>query len=339
MKVVSTLAQNMTLRRTVASMQERLLTARTQMGTYAKAETYGGYGAKSSVMLSLRSNLSAIEQYQSSIGQALTRTEVMQNALSITRDSAAEVGQLALSSLNSETERATIQPTASNRLEQVVSALNTRLGDRYLFSGNERATEPVKSAEEIVTALQQVVATLDPNSPTYVDDVMAAADAMFADVSTWYNGQSIPANGTPPDRSGAAAQADTSTAVQYGVRADEQSLLDTVKSLALLSAFSESDFPDGESYRAFADKVGSDLMENRNAVTATQADLGLREEQLQSLSDKHTRSRNSIEVQIANIENVDMFEAVSLVEQLEAQLQATYTVATRMQSMSLVHYL
>jgi flagellar hook-associated protein 3 FlgL len=120
-----------------------------QLSTGQKSATYAGLGASSGLAVSLNAQLSAITGYNDTISMAMTRINLAQNALT----NMASVGgsiQSLLSGSASGNNAGPAQLTAQSSLQQLLGLLNTRAGDRYLFSGLATDQASVETYDHIL---------------------------------------------------------------------------------------------------------------------------------------------------------------------------------------------
>ncbi|HWL04750.1 MAG TPA: flagellar biosynthesis protein FlgL [Xanthobacteraceae bacterium] len=111
-----------------------------QLGTGQKSETYAGLGLGRGVSVGLRSQLSAISAFSDTITNVGMRIDLQQSALGRIAKLSDEIKGAALKSTTMTNEEGIfVQKGATNALGEIVGLLNTRAGERYLFSG--RATD------------------------------------------------------------------------------------------------------------------------------------------------------------------------------------------------------
>src|SRR5690349_7017066 len=118
-------------------MRTRLDDLQRQLGTGQKSTTYAGLGVNRGVAIGLQSQLSALSTYDNTMQIVGTRLTVAQSALSAidgithsVKTSAVDPGFTI-----DQTGQTDKQQAAFNSLDQLVSLLNSRVGDRYVFSG------------------------------------------------------------------------------------------------------------------------------------------------------------------------------------------------------------
>ncbi|MEQ8966996.1 MAG: hypothetical protein RID91_14345 [Azospirillaceae bacterium] len=153
------------------------------------------------------------------------------------------------------------------------------------------------------------------------------------EVVRWYDGQR---GGDPRD--GARVKVDDGTIVDYGIRADEAPLADTLKQLALLAGF-EYDAQDTEPYKALAERSGSLLSDASERVRTLLGAHGTRQELVAGYEERHAATEAMATGQLNDMENVSQQEVASRILTLESQLQASYELTSRGQNLSLVRFL
>ncbi len=123
-----------------------------QLSTGQKSTTYAGLGLGRGVAVSFNSQLSAISGYDSSISNVMPRIDVMNTVLGSMNSAVNTVKQAMItgSSSGNSTGVATAQSTALSSLDQILSQLNTRAGDTYVFSGKATNTPAVETTDHIL---------------------------------------------------------------------------------------------------------------------------------------------------------------------------------------------
>ena len=124
---------------TVNNMNNQLNTLSTELGTNQAAQTYSGLGSQAGVALALNAQLSAINGYSATATTVGTTLTVAQSTLTQLGSSGTSVEQ-AISqqgafNLNNNGQT-TVQAGAAAQLDEVLSLLNTQVGDNYIFSGS-----------------------------------------------------------------------------------------------------------------------------------------------------------------------------------------------------------
>ena len=151
----------------VNNMNNQLNTLSTELSTGQAAQTYSGLGSQAGVALSLNAQLSAINGYSNTATTVGTTLTVAQSVLTQLGSSGTAVeqaiNQQGAFSLNNNGQTTT-QAAAAGQLDQILSLLNTQVGDNYIFSGSATDQPSVASTSDILNGngtqagLTQVIA-------------------------------------------------------------------------------------------------------------------------------------------------------------------------------------
>lgn len=146
------LSPTLGLNRSIAESRDLLGQLQEQLASGKKVKTYGDLGIVRNQILSFRSEISQINGFLDTSSQADIRLDVMLQSLERMRELASETKSDALE-VGFEVQaggQTVYQIEVGARLDEVTALLNTKVGDRYLFSGTETGQRPVLSAGEIL---------------------------------------------------------------------------------------------------------------------------------------------------------------------------------------------
>jgi flagellar hook-associated protein 3 FlgL len=137
----------------VNNMNKQLDTLTAELGSGQAAQTYSGLGSQAGLALSLNRQLAAITAYSNTattVGTTLTVAQSVLSQLDGSRNSVIQaVGQQGTFALNGNGQTTT-QAAAASQLGEVLSLLNTQVGNNYIFSGSATTTPSVASSDEIL---------------------------------------------------------------------------------------------------------------------------------------------------------------------------------------------
>jgi flagellar hook-associated protein 3 FlgL len=158
---ISPLIQN------VLNINSQLDDLQRQLGTGQKADSYAGLGAQSGIAIALNAQLAAIGSYDDTITTIGTNINIQQSVL----QQIANVGSKVQAATVQQpkfaidgTGQTTVQKSAQDQLNQILSALNTQGGNGYLFSGSGLNQPSVDTVDHILNGngsqagLKQVIA-------------------------------------------------------------------------------------------------------------------------------------------------------------------------------------
>ena len=135
----------------LVDMRHQLDDLQRQLGTGKKADDYAGMGLDRGLAVGLRSHLAAIGGFGDAIKNVGVRIDLAQTALGRISDIAHTVKAAAYQSPSIDSSGATIaQSTAYSQLGELLGLLNTRSGDRYLFSGRASDQPAVETLDHVM---------------------------------------------------------------------------------------------------------------------------------------------------------------------------------------------
>ena len=137
----------------VNNMTKQLDTLTAELGSGQAAQTYSGLGSQAGLALSLNRQLAAITAYgntATTVGTTLTVAQSVLSQLDGSRNSVIQaVGQQGTFALNGNGQTTT-QAAAVSQLGEILSLLNTQVGNNYIFSGSATTTPSVASSDAIL---------------------------------------------------------------------------------------------------------------------------------------------------------------------------------------------
>jgi flagellar hook-associated protein 3 FlgL len=279
-----------------------------QVASGKKSSNYAGIGDKTAMLEAARSASSRAESYQSATQLALNQVDLQDTHLTSLSDLAQQLRQ-ALTTAVADNDGSTLMTTASSIFDRAAQILNARdVNGNYIYGGDRDDQPP-----------------LAVNSLPDLTSLSSASDAF--------------ANGSIA-RSVTVADGQT---VKVGVLASDagQQLMQVLKDVADFNAGSngnigsnltqaQSNFLSGEIGSAASASQGINNVAAGNGDTYNQLqDASTRQQSLSTLYKGF----------VSDLEDVDMGEAVSRLNQNQVALQAALQVTARLSQISLLNYL
>jgi len=136
----------------LVDMRRQLDDLQRQLGTGKISDDYAGLGLDRGLAVGLRGHLSSLDAFGDAINNVDVRLNLAQSALGRLDDIARSVKSSALQSFTAiQQSGATVpQITANSVLGEMLGLLNTRAGDRYVFSGRAADQPAVESLDHIM---------------------------------------------------------------------------------------------------------------------------------------------------------------------------------------------
>ena len=131
-------------------MRSQFTDLQRQLSTGQKSDTYAGLGLDRGLAVSLNAQQSANDSFGTTIDNVMTRVNVAQNALTSVSSIAGSLSTALSQAADNASNGNTTQVSAQSWLQQLVSLLNTQVGDRYVFSGSATDQPSTASYDQIV---------------------------------------------------------------------------------------------------------------------------------------------------------------------------------------------
>jgi flagellar hook-associated protein 3 FlgL len=264
-----------------------------------------------------------IARQQSALALRETRLDLTQSSLTQIQTASSSLGTQLQSAIGFEdsTSLELAGRDAESALQQIFSALGTRHGDRYLFSGDATSTPPLQAPDEMLSQLR-VIAQASPDAATY----SAALETFFNDpAGAWQQGIF---SGTPDP-----SDSDAVTAIDPAIT----QLVSGLATLALAGSREEIAVLDVGSSALKAAAIN--ITSGETAIVRLRADRGVVQEQIAQKGESLAREEMIFTNAFNNLTARDQYEAATELRDLEASLEASYLLTTRLSNLSLLNYL
>ncbi len=279
----------------------------------------------------LDASLSRLEGYQTLAREQLLVMGAMQTALDTVHELSSNLAEflVGVSTGVSETRISAAATTARSNLETVVSALNTRFGDRSIFAGTATSSPAVASASTLLDGAELAVAGYTSGA-----DIEAALAAWF-DSPTGF-AATIYQGGAPlaPVTVAAGEQA------HMDITALDPAIKVTLKGITMAALLDRGLMAGQTNVRQdIANRAGLSLMQTNTDRAYLTGQLGAVEAQVQSAAARNSAEATSLKIVRNEITTVDPYEAASKLQETQGQLEKIYTLTARMTRLSLMDYL
>jgi flagellar hook-associated protein 3 FlgL len=325
------------------SVQNKITQLSEQSSTGLVAQTYGGMGAMAQISLDLRPQLAEIGAYTQNITQAGTQLTTTSNVLDQLQQIASTFAS-GLLSINSGTaqEVDTLASQASAALTQVQSLLNTQIGDKYIFAGQDSSNAPVPNSQfnAYVGAIQTAVGGLTAtNGAATIAATLSAATTNSPFSATL---------GTAPEQVTVGVGMTTPVGIvagqnayvtQTGAGTTGSYVRDLIRSLATISAMSSGQMTLSPGFSALVGDTLTNLQNEVTAINNENAGIGAAQQTLASDQTNLTDAQTALTTQVSGAENVDAASTAAALAQAQTQLQISYKLIASTESMSLVSFL
>jgi flagellar hook-associated protein 3 FlgL len=308
MSRISTFSQQSTVLDQTLRRQSAMNVSQNQVSSGKKAENYSGYGADVSALISARAIKSRTEVYKDTVSRLGGRLDQVNIHIGAVGDAAKSLKQSILDGLALE-DGVSLDVSLANSFQSIVRSLNAQYNGEYLFGDGKFNTKPV-------------------NISNIADLALAAAPADVFDVET---NKSITRVADGQD-------------IQHGILANEMAEA-VVKVFRDIQVYND-DILTGPltgkldaAKTAFLETKLKELEIAIDGVSGFEQQNGQRQKQLEELADYHSQRLLGLEKLVGDIEDVDMTQAISNLQNDQTALQASYRVLAQVNRVSLNDYL
>lgn len=215
----------------------------------------------------------------------------------------------------------TVATQAREALSEVLSRLNVRHGERYLFSGDATATAPFLDADALLSDLQAIAAGAVDEADfaaqvqTYFDDPAGGFQTSF------YQGTQTASDGD-------------------AVLSNQGAFADMFMGLAIMALSAPGTaLPFAATGTPAMDNALARLERGRTLLVDVESGIGIRQDSLQSELDLLGREKLLLTSSFQDLTGKDQYEAATQLKELEANLEASYLLTSRLSNLSLLNYL
>ncbi|KAJ02016.1 flagellar hook protein [Sulfitobacter mediterraneus] len=352
---LSTLQFNMFNRRNVQNTTLALQRAGQEVSTGRKADIYADLGPRSASVMKLRAREADTQTYMQSNAVLGSKLEAMMTSVDSVRGRIQSVLEVTLSNATRPQNGAEVlQREARAALESLVATMNTSYNGDHLFSGLNSDVPPLMRWDQTnpATSLspEDVLADLFGAGPTDAASATAIADAIdaafdSADLgdpnrdfeATFYNGSPELDGGGSPTKQ-VNAWVNTGQEIVYGVRANDEAFREAFKGLAMLATTDISTM-DEAAYGTYMNRVVEALTTGQEGMLDASARIGFNQQIVETTQSQLVDLSLVQRTQISQYESVDPYEAITRMQNLENQLEASYQVSARLSGLSILNFL
>ena len=317
----------------VGSINQKLTQVGEEVSTGLVSTTYAGLGSGALTALTVRPQIAQNDAISDGITAATSQMGVTQTVMDQI-DSLAQGVMAKLSAAGGSGTGATglddVAAQARDAFNSVVSLLNTKDGDSYIFAGQDGANPPVPAGGTagFVAGVTSAVQGLGTPGTTLATTEAGSLHASTSGVFSTAAGQS----------SVQTVQTGQGTAVPYGVSAGAPYMQQILQSLATIGALSSTQ-TGAAGYATFVQDAGKQLDSASAALPADEGVLGERQGELTATQTTIASTKVSLTTQLSGVEDADVASLATTQSLLQTQLETSYKLISNMQNLSLVQYL
>ncbi len=325
------------------------LTAETSSG-YLSSE-YAGLGAAAASTLDLTSQLAQTTTLQANASTAGNIQQVAQTALGQIQTLVSNISSQLLSpSTSNATGMSSVAATASGALQQIASLLDTKVGNAYIFAGQDSSNPPVPNPDTITSsAFYTAIAAAVANLPTtgaatlQSQSLTIAAPGATSPFSATLEASNQPAtvdlgNGEQVQVGMLADQNTNATSAGVGVSSTGSYMRDIFMGLATLGSLGTADLTQTYTQSALAN-VQTTLTNADAALNEDIGGLGVRQNTITNAATELSGVATAMTTQLGTLQDADPATVATQLAQAQSQLQSSYSIVAALGKLTLATYI
>jgi flagellar hook-associated protein 3 FlgL len=354
---IATLQLNKFNQLQVTRATSELQKASKEMTTGRKVDVFADLGPMAAVTLTLRTTEKQLGGYISANGVLSSKIDAMLNGVDSVRSTVQDIFERVVSNASRKTASvATLQLEATEAIKSIISILNQSYNGDHLFSGVKSTSSALTNWDTVNTdtglSPSGVFDAIVGSGPTTlveatsmvsdIDQIFASSYAANSDYnfeSTFYTGKpALEAGGQPASR--VSAQIEVDRVLSYGVQANDDPFREVLKGLTMLASVDPVALTETDGvYSEWLNGASEALSKGLSGALAVSTRLGFYQQVIEHSVTRQSDLAFVYQTQINGFEAVDPYEAATRLSAMETQLQAAYSVTSRISRLSILNYL
>lgn len=298
---VATFALNDSMISAALRTQAKISERQIQTASGKVSADYGGLGATSKKVIDLQVSISQSKDYEDAASSADNRVQAMYSATGSIVDLLSSYKSELTSAISaSGNDTSSLSSAAAGFMSEMASLLNTQYGGRYLFAGSRTETAPVD-----LSAYSNTTSATDADTSYYTGDDQLAS-----------------------------VKVSDSQYITYGATASNPAFEKAMRAFSMIANATSSPI-DSSTLSDALDLATTAL----DGVTGVQTKLSLSATQLERAVSSQQTYQSDASTLSDSLTNVDVAAVTAEISTYQAQLEASYSAISKIQSLRLSDYL
>ncbi len=330
---VGDMAQTFLLRHHGAQMKSDLGRLTEELSTGRISDVSRAVSGDFVSLASMEHSLSTLKSVRLSTDEAANYAEALQEVLEQAQTLSDELAPALLTagSSGNATMLVNTAADAKQKFLSLVSAFNTSLGERSLFSGAATDRQPLADGQVILADLQAAIAG------------QTTAAGIESVINTWFDTpgggfDTVAYQGSPNSLSPFRIGEDDE--VHLGAKANDPAIRELMKGFAIAIFANDGAIagkPDEQ--RILMQHAGERILSAQYGIAEIRAGTGAAEARIEAAKARNSARETSLEIARNNIIAADPYKTAGELEAVRGNLEMLYTITARLSRLSLVNYL
>lgn len=334
------------LRQSILQLQSELAASQREIATGNHADiglTLGAQTGESTLLQTAKSHLQTILDTNQTV---TVRLDTTQRILGSLQGSAQDLLDSLLQSSGSTSNATILRDSAESDLKGLIAGLNTTLDGDYIFGGTNTGNQPIAdyyatgaANKADVNATFLTAFGMAQTNPS-VSTISAASFQSFLDTqfAPLFLGPGWQASWSSASSQRRTNQITDSETVNTSVSANSTAFQQLAQAYVMIGDLGIENL-NPSAYRTVANKAQAILSSAISNLTDMQASVGLVQTSVNGAATQMSLQMNILSTQIGNLENVNTYEVATRVADLRTQIEASYSLTSQLQTLSLVKFL
>ena len=330
---IGDLAQSFQTRRQTFQVKSELQRLGQELSSGRKSNIATKATGDFSPIVGLERAINSIKAFETPLAETTLLARSMQNALATVQAHSDDLSSGLLAAGNAQNPVMIDAATADGetRFEAVISLFNTRVADRYAFSGT--ATDRPALADPATILADLTAAVAGQNTAIGVE---AAIDTWFDTAGGGYETIAYVGSATALEN----LRIGENDAVNLGITAADSEVRASIKGFAVAALISQGALTVDLSERAaLTQRAGEMILTAQLDVSAVRARIGSAEARMDEVKVASQTEMYTLEMARLDIVSADPYQTATQLEAVRAQLDTVFTVTARLSRLSLTEYL
>ncbi len=330
---IGDLAQTFKLRQQNVQLKQQMSRLTQELASGQAADLTRQLSGNFGHLADIEHDLVVLASYRNAANTAITSTSAMQSVLGLIQAQTGDLGKTAVvaGTTAGGVTLDTVALQGRSALDAIVSALNTEVGGRSLFSGTDIEATPLVSADDLLTDVRAAIA-----GATTAADVITALDTFFDTAGGDFETLVYQGGNTYLS----PLQLGEGQSVRLEMRADDTGFRTVLKNTVMSALVDEASITLNDAERQdLAKQAGERLLTSQDELTEIRSNLGFAQSRIEQSTTRISTEMNSLEFARTELLSVDNFQTATELESVQIQLETLYTLTARASRFSLVNFL
>lgn len=283
--------------------------------------------------LEIEKSILDLQQYANAISLSEVRAGATQSALERIVDATQDLASNATLYQTTGVGRngATLAEQGRGAIADIVSALNTSVGGRAVFGGDDAGSAPLIDADQIYDTIVPLIETAGTSAAvrTALDQAFYGPGTLFE--TNFYQG----GTGDAP-----ITEIAPGVEVAFAIRADETLLRGVLRNvIAVTAAIDPETTLSDDQRQVIFDEAVADMRTSIGDVIGIRSQLGVAEQRIATVKARNIANEAALSITYNELTGVDQYLAALTLKDIEGQLETAFATTARLSNLSLVNYL